>query len=953
MRITKKITALFLAAIMLLGTSQAGFAISFSDVTENTRYGEAMTSMAALGLLKGYEDGSFKPEKTITRAEFAAVMTRAIGMESMIKTASSREIFTDMVRDDVDHWATGYVKIAYDRGIILGMGDGTFAPDSPVTYEQAVKMIVCALGREVAAIDAGGWPGGYIAVANNIGLTDNAIYSPTNGPASRGIVAQLVFNALDMPLWEAAVGGDMVATSNTLIRDRLKVNTFKNMMVTEVDGVLSLNPGTSSVRSGYLLLESGSNVGVYDYTAVISSEEARNLLGHYVSGYYKVDASTDTNNILLIKDASVVDEEVTIESENIERLLSLELSYWKDKENSTRTNKITISPTAKLIYNGAAIDYLSSATPAQRNLTYWLDPSGAGFINGEVRLLDSGADGNFDLVFIDDFETYVVKSAVRTNDRTYANNYVVYDYYTSGRSIQIDPYDRNTDVSIYNAKTGKEMKIEDVRAMDIMSVASSADGKTIKAYVSTDKFSGSIDSVSTTSPKKYYINNSQYQLTEEFEQVVLAGKVELGIGSEGTFYLDRTGKIAAAAITAAEIGNYCYITNAGKYDMTGNTAAVELIGVNTEPSTPTKYEVAPRVKINGTTYADVADILSELSNSASLLASNVGASSATYSQLAKVMINSNKQITSITTAQTKTVGGSEVLDIGTSTNAGVLKLGQASSEYTYSTGSGFESQVFINSSTQVLVVPTSRRDTEQYKSSVGRSYFTAGTRYTIEAYDMNASSTAKVVVVYGADADLSISSDTPASLVSSCTEIISGISGQRVYSIEVYEDGALKTYETENTSSEYLLEAGDVVRFGFNAKNQINEVEVQVDTANLVARKLTGDGTTDASGEYKFKSIMGTASSVVSDRIIIAPAFVDEMADPPTLNVANREGYILNGSVNVYRVTLTGGANNIEKNVDINSIIEFGDSSVSVNPDASKVYTYAVSGQTKMIVIYQ
>lgn len=951
MRITKKITAVFLVAIMLLAIPQAGFALTFSDVTENTKYGDAMTSMAALGLLKGYEDGSFKPENTITRAEFAAVMTRAIGMESMINTSSAREIFTDMIRNGSDHWATGYVKIAYDRGIILGMGDGTFAPDSPVTYEQAVKMIVCALGREAAAIDAGGWPGGYIAVANNIGLTDNAIHSPTNGPASRGIVAQLVYNALDIPLWEAAVGGDMVATSKTLLQDRLKVNSFKNMMVTEVDGVLSINPGASSVRNGQMLLESGSNVGIYNYTQVINSEEARNYLGHYVSGYYKVDTSADINNILMIKAASVINEEISIESDSIEGLSALELTYWKDKENSTRTDKITISPTAKLIYNGESVDYLSSPTPSKRDLTYWLDPSGAGFINGEARLLDSGADGSFDLLFVDDFETYVVKSPVRTNDYSYSNNYVVYDYYTSGRSIQIDPYDRNNDVMIYNAKTGREMNIEDVRSMDIMSVAASADGKTIKAYVSTDKFSGTIDSMSTSLPRKYYINNAQYQLTEEFAQAVSAGKVELGIGSQGMFYLDRTGKIAAATITAAENGNYCYITAAGKYDMTGNTAAIELIALKGEPSKPTKYEVAPRVKINDVTYTDVTGVLSALATSASRLASNSGASSATHSQLAKVIINSDNQITSITTAKTKTVGSSEVLDIGTSTNAGALKLGQENAEFAYSMGSGFESQVFIDSSTQVLVVPTSRRDADKYKRSVGRGYFAAGTRYTIEAYDMNASATAKVVIVYGADADLDITSDTPASLVIGCTETISSSSGQRVYSIEVYENGELKTYETEDSSSEYALEAGDIVRFGFNARNEINNVEVQVNTANLVARKLTGDGATDERGEFKFKSIMGTASSVVSDRIVIAPAFVDTTADPPTLNQNNREGYIINGNVKVYRVTLTGGGRNIEKDVDINTIVEYGDA--YSNPDASKVYAYALSGELKMIVIYQ
>ena len=48
--------------------------------------------------------------------------------------------FTDV---DASHWAKNYIQTAYNLGIIAGMGDGTFAPDAPVTYEQALKMVVC------------------------------------------------------------------------------------------------------------------------------------------------------------------------------------------------------------------------------------------------------------------------------------------------------------------------------------------------------------------------------------------------------------------------------------------------------------------------------------------------------------------------------------------------------------------------------------------------------------------------------------------------------------------------------------------------------------------------------------------------------------------------------------------------------------------------------------------
>ena len=160
MQLSKKLLALSLALIMMVAFSVNGFSATFVDVPDNSPYKEAISSMVSLGLLVGYEDGSFRPNDTITRAEFAAVITRTLGMESIAASASSADIFSDMTTNGVNHWATGYVRIAYDKNIILGMGDGTFAPDAPITYEQAVKMIVCTLGREMAANDKGGWPNG-------------------------------------------------------------------------------------------------------------------------------------------------------------------------------------------------------------------------------------------------------------------------------------------------------------------------------------------------------------------------------------------------------------------------------------------------------------------------------------------------------------------------------------------------------------------------------------------------------------------------------------------------------------------------------------------------------------------------------------------------------------------------------------------------------------------------
>ncbi len=944
MKLFRKVTALCLAVVMVLCTALSASALTFSDVPENSKYSEAINSMVALGLLKGYDDGTFRPDATITRAEFAAVMTRAIGMEGLISSASSTNLFTDMSTNGMPHWANGYVRIAYDKGIILGMGDGTFAPDAPVTYEQAVKMVVCALGYEVAAVDKGGWPNGYLAQANELDVTKNAEMTPTNGPAPRGLVAQLVYNALEVRLMERSVSGNMIRTEKTMLKDMLKVYSYTNMIITEVDGVVSINAGSSNLTSGELVLEYGTDKAVYDYTGVMTSEAARNSLGHYVSGYYKISDIDDEKRVLLSMSQSAKNEEVIISAENIDAIINKTVYYWIDKENDTRTERIEISPMAKLMYNGVAYDYLTSNIPEERNLSYWLDPNSSGFINGEVRLLDSGADGTYDSIFVEDYDVYVVKSAVRTTDATYANNYVVYDYYTTGKSIQIDPYDRNNNVTIYNAKTGAEMKIEDLKAMNVLSVAASYDSKSYKCYVSTDAISGSVESKSTDG-KTFRINKKDYELTNEFKTVVADGKVTMDIGSTGTFYLDKDGRIAAANITEAQTGNYMYITAAGKYDITGENAAVEIIALMGTPSTPTKYKVANRVRINSGTYTDVDGILGALEDSASLLASNRGATDAKYSQLAKVVINSSKEVTSIITAAT----ANGALDIGSNTASGTLKLGQENKEYLYSNGGGFESQVFISSTTQVLVVPTSRRDAAKYKRSTGTRYFTPGTSYTIEAYDMNASANAKVVVVYGDEADVTITSDTPASLVRSVSEIISPTTGERVYNVEVYENGAEKTYETETNAAEYALKVGDIARFGFNSNGQINSVDLQLDTSNMVPAKKNGT-TKDENGEYRFKSIFGTVYSLSNERLIISPEFVDTSSGTPTLGQDNREGYAVTSSVVIYSVNTTLSTPTVERVADINAITEFGET--AVNENASTVYAYSISGELKMVVVY-
>lgn len=149
--------------------------------------------MGYLGIMIG-DEGGFRPNDPVKRSEFCKIVACMIGMDAAAQSTTPVQIFDDVM---VEHWAANYIKFMYDMGVVAGMGDGTFLPDGSVTYEQAIKMILCVLNFHVDAEEKGGYPYGYIVVADEIGVTDGEIEGATNVPATRGVIAQIVDNALE------------------------------------------------------------------------------------------------------------------------------------------------------------------------------------------------------------------------------------------------------------------------------------------------------------------------------------------------------------------------------------------------------------------------------------------------------------------------------------------------------------------------------------------------------------------------------------------------------------------------------------------------------------------------------------------------------------------------------------------------------------------------------------
>lgn len=142
--ITREEAAQLLFRLMDNGELCSRSVQSFSDVP-NTRWSfKAISCLAEQGILKGYNDGSFHPGDTITRAEFAAMVSRW-------KSAGESE--TIQFSDISGHWAEAEIRKAATYGWIKGYEDGTFRPDESITRAEVFSLVNRVLGRNLTSKD--------------------------------------------------------------------------------------------------------------------------------------------------------------------------------------------------------------------------------------------------------------------------------------------------------------------------------------------------------------------------------------------------------------------------------------------------------------------------------------------------------------------------------------------------------------------------------------------------------------------------------------------------------------------------------------------------------------------------------------------------------------------------------------------------------------------------------
>lgn len=186
----KKILSFVLAFVLVASTINVGFA-----------QGEVKTNKDKIDYLveKGYVLGDAKGLRlndSITREEFAVMLTKVLNQESAAKAAMNvPSAFKDMA---ADRWSNGFVNIASDLKIIAGYSDGTFRPRKNVSYQEAIKMLaVAAGGTDIKPATEGEWAAPFISYAASKGLLNGLGELKYKDQATRENVFVMIYNYLD------------------------------------------------------------------------------------------------------------------------------------------------------------------------------------------------------------------------------------------------------------------------------------------------------------------------------------------------------------------------------------------------------------------------------------------------------------------------------------------------------------------------------------------------------------------------------------------------------------------------------------------------------------------------------------------------------------------------------------------------------------------------------------
>lgn len=290
------LAVIFAVAMMICALSSVS--ASFPDVASDNAHIKAIETMTTLGIVGGYEDGSFRPDALVRRDEMAKLIY--VTYTTYIDAGDGDLTFPDVPKNS---WAKGYISWCAGKKIVGGYEDGTFRPAANITYDEALKMVCAMLGY--TDFNSELWP----VDVRQKGLIDLKLGENLDGVTgdtalTRAQIVQLIYNAFDKPMYQAG-------SNNTAIGEIVSGKTATNLK----GGVW----GISEIEAQIIGTE---NYGFVDYEKGISGTKTEDE--EIIQVRYSYSDGTSENVRIKL-------EEIGLESYigNSDSLITLNISIIK------------------------------------------------------------------------------------------------------------------------------------------------------------------------------------------------------------------------------------------------------------------------------------------------------------------------------------------------------------------------------------------------------------------------------------------------------------------------------------------------------------------------------------------------------------------------------------------------------------------------------------------------
>lgn len=906
------------AALTMVASSVAAFAVDFPDVESTASYAQAVQELSALDVISGYDDGTFGPDKLVTRAEITKMIVDALAERSSAEASTESTKFADV---SAVHWAKGYINQGVANGFIAGMSDTEFDPDANVTYVQAQKMLVSAIGYETYAQAQGGWPTGYKTYAASLDITKGISGITDSTELTRAQVAQMIDNAMDAPLcviasWKTEWNGSK--TPNLEVRDGKEGRAYETLFTEKHDAYKVYGRVTETSKTGSVdtdkvtfQVEKADNFDDEEVKAdspvsedmYIGDSKADNYLRTYSQAL--IQKNDDDEFTILSIAAAAANKSVTVASEDFDENKSTDEALYFFPAGTTKgSTKYQLDTT-----NGVTI-YINGVESSKSiaELRDYLDKNETASVTlqKETETGSTSTSAKYNTIMVSSYVTAIVDEVIDKTNETSVN----FDTYSSGIQAKMT-VNKDDDNYTYSFKLdGKDIEAKDLQQNDVLNISYDTTGSfKDSSFYDVIVTRNVVDGVKCTSINdskgEYTIGGTKYKAAEGMD-------IDVETSTEYSLYLDHFGRIAKADENSVS-KNYGVLKNI--YKKAGGDYMAQII---TKKGTEEEYKVDSDKVNEYATYLKYATFYSDAKKENKI-------DTTTKDWQSKVVAFDEPKYS---TSQPKSVAYPEqVVEYSVSSssnkitikNGGVIAPTAADAEYKES-GNKIGSVKMADST---VILDLSEVDTKDSYSVV--SSLNDGSNYVAYGYDKSKSDNTYRFVIITEGTSSVFNSETQLAIFNG-SEVIDKDGDKTAYNLVVngeekqfiLDDDVVITGNAGKTVAEDAFDEGDVLVYATNSEGYISRIYSVFAAQNVLNGSSFEDFRTNA-----FKK----QSSVLADT-----KFADLLSDDD-----NDVNVVFGPVVDKSGSNITIGT--VTTNAEGKYVVNY-DEGLEVNYSNAKIYTY-------------